>query len=282
MSQRIFEAATYLFDPLHAFWESKSTHRRVASLLALVFLAGIIGIELKRRGLLPSFLAEHAPTNHFHAVNLAFTLLLILEVVGLIFALPSSFSRSVGKQFEILCLILMRNSFKELVNFPEPISVTHVEPLLRIMSDGSGALIVFVLLGVYYRLQRPKEDIVYGESLYSMVAMKKIIALGLFAAFAGMGVVNAWQFVTHGPEIEFFTTFYTILIFNDILLVLISQRYLPAFRAVFRNSGFALCTLLIRLALAAPPFYNAALGVGAMGFAVCLTLACRRFSEPKE
>jgi len=157
-----------------------------------------------------------------------------------------------------------------------------VEPLLRIMSDGTGALLVFVLLGVYYHLQRPKDDILYGESLYSLVALKKMIALGLFVAFAGMAAVNAWQLFTHGPDIDFFSTFYTILIFNDILLVLISQRYLPAFHAVFRNSGFALCTLLIRLALAAPPFYNAALGVGSVGFAVCLTLACRYFSAPQD
>ena len=254
MSHLILDAATHVFDPLHAFWKSERTHKRVATLLALVFLAGVIGIELNRRGLLPPSWAAHMPTNHFHAVNLAFTLLLILEVIGLIFALPSSFSKSVGKQFEILCLILMRNSFKELVNFPEPISVGQLAPLLRIVSDGTGALVVFVLLGVYYRLQRPKDDIVSRESLYSFVALKKMIALALFGVFAGMGAINAWQVVTHGPDIDFFPAFYTILIFNDILLVLISQRYLPAFHAVFRNSGFALCTLLIRLALAAPPF----------------------------
>jgi hypothetical protein len=31
---------------------------------------------------------------------------------------------------------------------------------------------------------------------------------------------------------------------------------------VFRNSGFALATVILRLGLAAPDYYNAALGVG--------------------
>ena len=39
----------------------------------------------------------------------------------------------------------------------------------------------------------------------------------------------------------------------DILVVLIFQCFRPSFQAVFRNSGYALCTLFIRLALATPP-----------------------------
>ena len=38
-------------------------------------------------------------------------------------------------------------------------------------------------------------------------------------------------------DMRFFETIYTVLIFADIALVLISQRYMPSFHAVFRNSG---------------------------------------------
>ena len=81
-------------------------HRRFALALVLVFLGAMAVIEMNRQGVLPEVLAAHTPTNHFHAVDLAFTLVLILEVVSLIFTLPCSFSKSVGKQFEILSLIL--------------------------------------------------------------------------------------------------------------------------------------------------------------------------------
>ena len=54
-----------------------------------------------------------------------------------------------------------------------------------------------------------------------------------------------------GEDMRFFETIYTVLIFADIALVLISQRYMPSFHAVFRNSGFVIGTLMMRLALSA-------------------------------
>ena len=273
----LLDAATYIFDPIHTWWESGATRRRVATLLILVFLGGMLGIELGRQGMLPPALARITPGNHFHAVELAFTLVLILEVVSLVFTLPCSFSRAVGKQFEVLALILLRSSFKELVHFHEPVVLTDLEPLYHILSDGVGALLVFALLGLYYRLHRPKEDDHQVESLYAFVAAKKMVSLVMLAAFTGMGLFNGWSWLRGAERLDFFAAFYTLLIFSDILLVLIAQRYLPSFQAVFRNSGYALATLLIRLALAAPPYVNAALGVGSAAFAVALTLANNAF-----
>lgn len=279
MKYSIYELATYVFDPLHAFWENEKTQRSVAGALIACFILALLGIELGRQGLLPEALAAQTPSSHYAAVGIAFTLVLVLEVVSLIFVLPCSFAKSVGKQFEILCLILMRNSFKELVNFPEPITFTgNMTPIYQILSDGLGAFAVFVLLGLYYRIQKPLPAL-KPSFKFSYVASKKLVALLLLVMFAGLGIYDFRLMITGLPTFDFFATFYTILIFSDILLVLISQRFLPSFHAVFRNSGFALVTLLIRLALAAPPFYNAALGVSSAGFAVLLTLAYNSFYQ---
>jgi len=274
-----YKVATYLFDPLHHWWESDATQRKVAGLLVLFFLGAMATIEMNRQGLLPASMAAITPKSHYMAINLAFTLVLILEVVSLIFTLPCSISKAVGKQFEILALIMLRSSFKELVNFPEPIRVTGQEAALyHIVSDGTAALIIFALLGLYMRIRRDTdEDTTKGVVLFKFVAAKKIVALLLLVAFAGMGILNSWLFFHGHHEFDFFQAFYTVLIFSDILLVLIAQRYLPAFNAVFRNSGFALATLFIRLALTAPPYYNAAIGIGAALFAVLLTLTYNCF-----
>lgn len=271
---RFFERLTFIFDPLHHFWEHERMHRRLALGLILVFLGAMAVIELNRQGLLPAPLAAHTPTNHFHAVNLAFTLVLILEVISLIFTLPCSFSRSVGKQFEILTLILLRDAFKELSYFPEPITVTELTPVLHILGYGFGALVVFALLGVYYRIQPvKKQDMGLPHDLFRFVAAKKGIAILLLAVFVILGLANFYNRLAGLPHIEFFPVFYTLLIFTDILVVLISQCFRPSFHAVFRNSGYALCTLFIRLALAAPPMYDVALGIVAVVFAIALTLA---------
>ncbi|EPR38701.1 hypothetical protein dsx2_0510 [Desulfovibrio sp. X2] len=271
---RLLEFGTYLFDPLHSLLERESTHRRITAGLVIVFLLGLAGIELKRQGLLPPPLAALTPDNHFHAVHLAFTLLLALEVVGLIFSLPCSVSKSVGKQFEILALILLRGSFEELVNFPEPVQLEgRFDALWHIVADGVGALAIFVILGFYYRIQRHRTEIMRPQDRFAFVASKKIVALILLVVFACMAAWNVWLMARGEPHFDFFDSFYTVLIFCDILLVLISQQYLPAFHAVLRNSGYAVATLLLRLSLTAPPIANAAIGVGAGLFALCLTYA---------
>jgi len=275
LGYRLLEGGAHIFDALHCFWERERTVRRVATLLVLAFMGSLVVIELNRLGLIGGHLSRILPTNLFYAVNFAFTLVLIVEVVSMIFVLPRSFSRSVGKQFEILALILMRNSFKELVNLHTMIRYPEdLETLLRILSDGVGALVVFFLLGVYARLPRGQEAVRDGAGLYAFVVTKKVLALALLAVFCGLGLFNGWRFAAGGELVNFFQVFYTVLIFSDIFVVLLAQRYLPSFHAVFRNSGLALTTLIIRLALSSPPFLNTVLGITAAGFAVTLTIVC--------
>ncbi|EGB13369.1 hypothetical protein DND132_0151 [Pseudodesulfovibrio mercurii] len=276
---KIYDLVTFTFDPLHHFWERDSTQRAVAGFLVVVFVLALITIEMKRQGWITGQLGAMIPTSHFMAINLAFTLVLVLEVVGLIFTLPCSISKSVGKQFEILALILLRDAFKTLADFPEPITITgHETELWELISDGCGAVIIFCLLGVYALLRRNLDETIRGGTpLFKFVAAKKLVALVMLAIFVGMGIQNGLHVLRGEHPFHFFKSFYTVLIFSDIMLVLIAQRFLPEFRAVFRNSGFALATLLIRLALTAPPFYNVAIGIGSAAFACLLTLVYNIF-----
>lgn len=280
---KIYHWATYAFDPLHQFWEDDSTQRAVAGFLVLVFLFSLGTIEMKRQGWITGGLAEMIPTSHYMAINLAFTLVLILEVISLIFTLPCSISKAVGKQFEILALILLRSAFKTLADFPEPMAVTgHEHELWIILCDGGGAIAIFALLGVYTLLRRNlDETITGGPILFKFVAAKKLVALFILVIFIGMGIKNGMLMISGQHTFHFFKSFYTVLIFSDIMLVLIAQRFLPAFRAVFRNSGFALATLLIRLALTAPPYYNVLIGMGSAIFACLLTLVYNTFYSSK-
>lgn len=275
---QFYDKITYAFDPLHHLWEHEKMHRKISLLLVLFFLVSLICIELNRMNLLPASFAAVIPKNHFSAVQAAFTVVLVLEVISLVFTIPCSFSRSVGKQFEILSLILMRNAFKELSYFPEPIAFAGNErAVLHILSDGFGALLIFALLGIYYVVQaQGVDDRMQRSHLYSFVAAKKGIALVLLAIFAYMGVRSALATFSNEPHTDFLTGFYTVLILTDILVVLISQCYQPSFYAVFRNSGFALSTLIIRIALAAPPFFNVLLGLSAALFAISLTFISRK------
>lgn len=273
----IYEKITFLYDPLHYLWEHEKLHKNISYALVLFFLSSLVSIELNRQGFLPASLGALIPLNHFFAVQAAFTVVLILEVISLIFTIPCSFSRSVGKQFEILALILMRNAFKELSDFPEPIIFLGNEVAIQhILYDGFGALLIFALLGYYYKIQAlSSEEKMRPKDIFSFVAAKKGIAIVLLIVFAYLGISSGIASVTGSSTPDFLHSFYTILILTDILVVLLSQCFQPSFYAIFRNSGFALSTLIIRIALAAPPKFSVLLGVTAAVFAILLTIISR-------
>lgn len=267
-----------VFDTLQARWEGVHQQRAVGTLIVAAFLGALGVIELNRLGLLAGSLSHIVPTNHFYAVDLAFTLLLLTEVIALVFSLAQSVSNSVGMQFEIFSLILLRQTFKEFTGFDEPVEWAQVEgSILRMVSDTGGALLIFVALGLYYRLQRHL-PITTADHRASFVAAKKALSLVLLVVFFAIGASDVWQLATTGHSFPFFEAFYTVLIFTDVLLVLISLRYSSTYRVVFRNSGFAAATVFMRLALTAPPYVNAALGLGAVLLACSLTLAYNAFT----
>jgi hypothetical protein len=108
------------------------------------------------------------------------------------------------------------------------------------------------------------------------VQAKKALALVLLAAFVVAGVEDMWRVVTQDDPYPFFDAFFTALIFADVLVVLISLRYTDTYAVVFRNAGFALATVVLRLALVAPVYVNVLLGVGATAFVIALTAVYNR------
>ncbi len=290
MKGRVLQNSEKLFDALHERWERLATQRRIATALVLVFVVGLLLVEVRRLQWLPESISGRLPANHFEAILLPFTLLLLAEVISLVFALAESVAMAVGKQLEIMSLILVRQSFKELTFFPEPIvwDTTSGEisrRVLFIISDGLGALVIFGLLVIYFRLQTHQPISQDPDDRSSFVAAKKLIAVLLLLSLAIIAVEVSWLWVSTGQEPSFFEIFYTLLIFADVLIVLISLRYSVAYPVVFRYFGFAVATVLIRLALTAPRVVDAGLGVTATLFAIALTWVYNRtatgeFSRP--
>ncbi len=275
---RMLRAAAAAFDRIDAVWDGARLRGVVARLLAGAYLLALLAVEASQRGWLPAAYRVRTTHGHFLAVELALYLLLGYEVVGLVLGIARSVSNAAGKQFEIFSLILLRHSFQEFAYIGEPIVWEGARlPVLRMLSDAFGALAIFVLLGFYYRAQRHLPLTGDARDRESFVAAKKLIALALLGIFAWLGVRAA---VTEGAS--FFESFYTVLVLADVLLVFLSLRYSGAYQVVFRNSGLAVATVILRLGLAAPAFYDAALGIAASLFALALTYAHGRLGPPPE
>ena len=70
-------------------------------------------------------------------------------------------------------------------------------------------------------------------------------------------------FVSTGHVITIFNSYYTALIFSDILILIISLRYSNLYIHLFRYSSFALATVIIRISLSAPEYFNVVLSIAA-------------------
>ncbi len=261
-----------IFDRLERAWKSHAAHRAIATTLVVVFLGALGWAELGALGLVPS------PDGFSWTIKLAFNLLLVVEVIGLVFSLAESVSISLGKQFEILSLILLRSAFKEFVRLGGTLEwKVAQETILNVVSDAVGGLAIFLALGFFYRLQLHRPICTDEEEMASFIAMKKTLALVLLGVFVGTAAAMGERTFSGTGFHAVFEHFYSVLVFSDVLLVLISLRYSSTYAVVFRNSGFAVATLLMRLSLAAPPSWNSVLGLGAVVFALALTISYNVF-----
>lgn len=247
--------------------------------LIIVFLGTLLAIEARNLGLVPAPWDALVPESRFSAITVAFTAFLVFEVIALAFGLVDSVARVAGKQLEIFSLILLRKAFTELKEFEAPLSWEALDPpLLHLLADGIGALLIFGIAGWYASMQRHRPIVRSEQEQTSFITAKKAVALLLLAGILAVGLHAGWQRLVHGEAVSFFNAVFTLFIFTDVLVVLVSLQYNPDYRIVFRNSGFALSTVMIRLALAGPPFFNALLGVLAGLFAVGVTWVYNRFA----
>ena len=143
MLQNFFRKQIVLFDRLDEQWESPRTSRIISNLVIGFFLIGMLIAFFDYLG----FAIPIQKISPFFAIELAFNVLLIFEVLGLIFLIPKSVADAVGKQFEIVSLLLLRDAFKE---FGHYLGDLNWEPeflleLLPIVSDAFGAILVFLI-----------------------------------------------------------------------------------------------------------------------------------------
>ena len=267
-----------IYDYCNELWENHHTHYSISRILVISFLLGLVFVELVQRGVIPASIIGRTEVNHFFAIEIAFTLLLLAELLALIFVLPHSVARSVGKQIELLSLILLRSAFKELKVYEEPIVwLDHQEAIFKMIAEASGSLLIFFLLGIYYYIYQKVYISKNEEEKEQFIAYKKLLALFLLGSFIGIGFMDVHAIIRHGSYPSSFNTFYTLLIFVDILLVLLALRYTMDYYKIFRYSAFVLTTVLIRISLSLPSYFNVILGIVSAVFLVCTSLAYNFF-----
>ena len=189
-----------------------------------------------------------------------FSILLAYEVYQLIRTIPESFSSSVGKQYEIATLLVVRDILKRLSNIEFQDGWKVDNDLGFLIIECVTFLVLFYTSLVYQRISNETNNENIGNNkLSSFISSKEIIALLMLLVFIAITFtsMSGWvESVFEGKcavdrEI-FFLDFFTFLILADILILLISYWFYTDFGNLARNTGFVLSTVVIRVAISSP------------------------------
>jgi len=269
--EKLIDPIVKFYNIIHHKWESRSTHQWLASILVMTFLISLLMASLNQFGFVPRHLQHLFPENIFNSIEISFSLVLLIEVIGLVFSISYSVTASLVKQLEILSLILLRSAFKQFGEFSKYENWHDWDPIISMLSDAFGAVVIFVIILLINKTLKHTPITDDPSSQTRFIMFKKITGLFLFFIFLATGIFDMFLYLRHAQPYDFFKTFYTILIFTDIFLVLLSMRYNYSFIVVFRNSAYAVATIIIRMALSAPNYYNIVLGILASLFVLMVS-----------
>lgn len=220
------------------------------------FLLHIAVIFALRLGLLdPQYFPENLFGNPFAALFSPFSSLLVYEVYLLIYYLRQSYTKSVAKQLEIMALILLRNCFKDIGQLTEgKVSLLNSD----LTKDLSGFVALLLLVWIFYHLDAKRTEVKY-ELTAAFIKLKERMSVFLLVVFFALSfysfsiwLVDLIRYADNhaalmDPSHIFYTEFFTLLTFVDVLLLLSSAKNLQNTILIIRNSGYVLATFLARI-----------------------------------
>jgi len=220
--------------------------------------------------------------NPIVAIYTPFSFILIYEVYLLVHYLPRSITRYIGKQYEIITLIVIRRIFKDLSKLEFTPDWFTVRNDLQFTYDIIAVLLLFFLILVFYRLnpkrvEKDGQTIAPSQEMANFITMKKAVATLLVPLFLILATFNFGHWIYENffsislmvdsvRDINkiFFDEFFTVLILVDVFLLLISFLHTDEFNKVIRNSGFIISTILIKISFGIDGLLNTILTVVAV------------------
>lgn len=291
------------FDRYYNILLSKKTREKAenliiwASIISFVIhllLIGIVNLEVFNVPFESELL-----NNPISAIYTPFSFILLFEVYLLVYHIPRSTSDYISKQYEIITLIIIRRTFKDLANLDLSINWFEDKYDLQFTYDIVSTLLLFLLIYFFHQLNTKKGPIASISELPQKVQIfirrKKIMAFLLVPVIIVMALFSFFQWANdwlhsmtamHEPmgsftDINniFFDEFFTLLILTDVLLLLFSFFHTTKFNVFIRNSGFIISTILIRISFSIDGFLNNILILVAVLFGVLILLINRQYER---
>jgi hypothetical protein len=210
-----------------------------------------------------------------------------------VYYLPKSTTIYIGKQYEIILLIIIRRIFKDISNLELTSNWFEVKYDLIFLYDIIAVVVLFFLIFIFYRLSdRQKKNVVINEKIEKFIQTKNRIAsllmpilvfLSLYSFINWINTsffsVNTLLYKFEDINKIFFEDFFTILILVDVLILLFSFLHSDKFSTVIRNSGFIISTIMIKLSFNTEGILNLILLVLSVVFGIVILYIHNKYEQ---
>ena len=220
-------------------------------------------------------------TNPISAIYTPFSIILYYEIFLLIFYLPRSFTTSILKQFEIISLIVIRRIFYDIPKLDlESNNWFENADNLQITYDLICILILFFLIYLFNYV-KSNINIKKAKNIDKFIDSKKIISVILIPVMIVLFIIGLYNWYSIGISTNFassfyyvnevfYNTFFSILIIADVFILLLSFLYTERYSQIMRNTGFIICTILIRLSFSSTGLTNLLLIISSVLFGLLI------------
>jgi hypothetical protein len=285
------------FDKLLSESIKKKAEKSILTLAIISFIIHLFLILLKDLNIIHLTSANVLLTNPVSAIYTPFSFILLYEVYILIYYLSKSITIYIAKQYEIITLILIRRVFKDLSILELSSDWFNIKSDLKFTYDIIASVLLFFLLYLFYAKSHRTNPPAFSEkelppSIKRYIRVKKIISIFLVPVLLVLSIYSftRWaiplfsEVATGENEFKninniFFDEFFKILIIVDVIVLLMSFFYTDQFHKVFRNSGFVISTILIRLSFSVEGFMNIILIVTAVVFGLLVLLIHNQYEK---
>ena len=200
--------------------------------------------------------------SYLKAIYTPFSFILFYEVFLLVIIIPNSISEFIGKQFEVITLITLRSFFHDIADFnlEEPIHFQN-PAFISLMYDLGASIVMLGLTILYYKIYHVNSTTEVIKELHKYINIKKLVSLCMIVVLLILSItslstwsvdmIEALRVNDHypNPNTVFYEDFFSIMIFVDVLLLIISFTFHSSFFIIFRNASFIITTILLRMSL---------------------------------
>ena len=239
----------------------KTIEKYILYLASIGFVIHLSLIFLNNKNLIDlSIIESNLLSNPISALYTPFSFILVYEAFLLIYYIPRSFTTAVGKQYEIISLIVIRKIFGDIPLIDLEANWIENSDNLQLIFDLVGIIVIFFLI---YLFRRTKDNLPVksvSEKLDRFIASKKLVSIILLPILTVICILSflSWfngVFIYDSFDLNinylFFNEFFTLLILVDVFILLLSFQYTERYSQLIRNTGFIISTILLRLSFSA-------------------------------